>query len=195
MKTLPCPLCRAAVTPVGAPGTGMEQCPDCGVKLRIEVFPAAEKVETPAAPQARSGPGEAACFYHESRRAVVPCDRCGRFLCALCDLPVGGLHLCPACLGSRTQDAALAPLESRRLRPDLIAGYILLLGVLSCGVLFPLTGLAALGVLRRFRNHPPSLVDSSAGRIRLAYVLAVVEVVFGTAFWIAFLAAPQFFSP
>jgi hypothetical protein len=165
------------------------------VELRIEVFPAAEKVEVPAAPQARTDPGEAACFYHESRRAVVPCDRCGRFLCALCDLPVGDLHLCPACLGSRTPGSGPPPLESRRLRPDLIAGYLLLLGLLSCGVLFPLTGLAAFGVLRRFRKHPPSLVDSSEGRIRLAYVLALFELLFGVALWITFLVAPQSLLP
>lgn len=195
MKTLPCPRCRAAVTPVGTPGTGMERCPDCGVELRIEVFPAAEKVESPVAPQTRTGPGEAACFYHESRRAVIPCDRCGRFLCALCDLPVGDLHLCPACLGSGKQEAGVNPLETRRLRPDLIVGYLLLLGLLSCGVLFPITGLAALGVLRRFRTYPPSLVDSSTGRIRLAYVLAVLELLIGAALWIGFFAAPKFFLP
>ena len=28
----------------------------------------------------------------------MPCGRCGRFLCALCDLDIGGRHLCPACV-------------------------------------------------------------------------------------------------
>ena len=30
--------------------------------------------------------GEASCYFHAHKRAAVPCDGCGRFLCSLCDL-------------------------------------------------------------------------------------------------------------
>lgn len=76
----------------------LEHCPQCRIPLRISVFPAATQSETSPATGTPASPGEAVCFNHESRRAVVPCDRCGRFLCALCDLFIGDVHYCPACL-------------------------------------------------------------------------------------------------
>ena len=33
--------------------------------------------------------GESSCFYHPNKRAVVPCDQCGRFLCTLCRVDFG----------------------------------------------------------------------------------------------------------
>ena len=43
-----------------------------------------------------------------------------------------------------------------------IAGTLLLIGILSCGVLLPLSGLGAVIVAWRYRNAPPSRVDASA---------------------------------
>src|SRR3954470_7399428 len=92
-------------------------CPRCREELRISVFPPLFTQSTPAESAGnRAMEGEATCFFHPEKRAERPCDRCGRFLCALCDLPLGARHLCPACLKSGAeQDAALPELVSRRV--------------------------------------------------------------------------------
>src|SRR5262245_9590695 len=80
---------------------GPAHCPTCRVPLHALVFPALFR------PVARGeigerlvSEGEASCYYHPQKKAVLPCSRCGRFLCALCDVDLNGEHLCPSCLES-----------------------------------------------------------------------------------------------
>src|SRR5580658_8979442 len=96
---LTCPSCKVALPPSLYNTPDLYPCPACSIPIRIEVFPAL------SAPQAvgQSGEtilveGESSCFYHPAKRAVVACESCGRFLCALCDLDLNGQHLCPGCL-------------------------------------------------------------------------------------------------
>ncbi len=82
-----------------AAGWTEKPCPICQEKLRVYAFPA---IQGPLV--RRSGAavaameGEAACFFHPHKRAAIPCDGCGRFLCTLCDLQFQGRHFCAACL-------------------------------------------------------------------------------------------------
>src|SRR5438046_1925263 len=73
-------------------------CPACDARLQVEIFPAFLR---PLA-EGQHGEtilveGEASCFYHPRKRAVIPCSACGRFLCALCDVELNNEHLCPVC--------------------------------------------------------------------------------------------------
>ena len=183
MKTPVCPRCSTALPGESAADGTLNHCPKCQVPLRITLLPAAASSPSPASSGTPAHPGEAVCFFHAGRRAEVPCERCGRFLCALCDLPVGREHLCPPCLESGMRDGHSGPLEPRRVRPDLIAGYLLLLGLLSCGLLFPLTGLAATAVAWSYRRSPPSLVDPSLFRLRLLMAAGVFCTLVGMGEW------------
>ena len=69
------------------------------------------------------------------------------------------------------------------MRPDLIAAYLLLLGVLSCGLLFPLTGLAATSVAWIYRHSPPSLVEPSQFRLRLLMAAGIFCTLLGIGEW------------
>jgi hypothetical protein len=40
---------------------------------------------------------QATCFFHPDKAFQACCQRCGRFVCALCDLQLGSEHVCPAC--------------------------------------------------------------------------------------------------
>ena len=75
-------------------------CPGCHAPLLARVFPAfARGGITPGRTAESVGSDEdASCFFHPRKKAVVPCARCGRFLCALCDLEIDGRHLCPTCV-------------------------------------------------------------------------------------------------
>ena len=88
----------------------------------------------PAATRGRRGEavmveGESSCFYHPQKKAVVPCQGCGRFLCALCDCGLHGEHFCPACLEVGRQKGRITRLESQRTLYDAIA---LAVAVLRC---------------------------------------------------------------
>jgi hypothetical protein len=97
-RSIRCPKCALALDSTNS-ANGVE-CPACRSHLTAMFFPAFDN--PPAGISTASGEraleGEAACFFHPEKRAAIACESCGRFLCALCDLPLGARHLCPACL-------------------------------------------------------------------------------------------------
>jgi hypothetical protein len=144
----------------------------------VEVFPALfRETPTPTPPQPILMEGEATCFYHPLKKAVVPCDVCGRFLCALCDLEMDGGHVCPACLETGRTKGKMEKLVDRRLLPDQLAMMFALLPLL---LLWPsLVGAPiALYVVIRYWNSPGGLT-ARRPKLRLAAAggLAVLEIV------------------
>ncbi len=76
-------------------------CTACGAEMRAAVFPAAARaVSQGEAGEPLVDPSESPCFFHEDRRANTACVRCGRFVCALCELPMPPGPYCPECLDS-----------------------------------------------------------------------------------------------
>lgn len=99
--TLPCPACAAPLDPAEWGHWREASCPRCRTTLHGAIFPAWSRPDSqPAGTSDRAAEGEAVCFFHPANRAALTCDRCGRFLCAICDMPVGARHLCPSCLSS-----------------------------------------------------------------------------------------------
>ena len=61
----------------------------------------------------------------------MPCDRCGRFLCRLCDLDFGdGRHLCPECLRAGRAPGGMLELVNERPVRDRVTLLLALLGAL-----------------------------------------------------------------
>src|ERR1041384_5927116 len=94
-----CPHCQSPLAAVNCNTPKPIRCPFCQSLIQVEIFPALFK---PIARGRAAEPdvieGESSCFYHERKKAVTPCDICGRFLCALCDVEINNQHICPACL-------------------------------------------------------------------------------------------------
>ncbi len=93
-------------------------CPNCNTSVQAIVFRAFADALERCSPQPKDGEGEAGCFYHDTSRATITCEECGRFLCALCDLDAGPRHLCPACFNNHTGDPVFV---QRRTLYDSIA--------------------------------------------------------------------------
>jgi len=118
-------VCTSCSTPLPSEYFNMPDflaCPSCNASLLVRAFPALSR------PTARGHAGEriteagqAACFYHPNKTAHVPCEACGRFICALCDVELHGQHLCPSCIESGRRKGALTTLENRRVLWDNIA--------------------------------------------------------------------------
>ncbi len=78
--------------------SGIFKCLGCNSINYVTVFPAALRgIEKGERGEHVIGE-EASCFKHPDHAAVVACDECGIYLCALCDLEIEGRHLCPDCL-------------------------------------------------------------------------------------------------
>lgn len=184
MASIACPKCSAP-WPVDAAQLGaMNSCPICGANVSVMPFPAllrepAIKVQQP---DSILSEGEASCFYHPKKRATVPCGSCGRFLCALCDVQLGGRTLCPSCLEAGRTKGKLSELESNRFLWDTTALVLATVPLLLC--LYPsiLGAPAALVVAIMGWNKPTSVVPRGRWRLWLAILLSTLQI----AGWIVF---------
>jgi hypothetical protein len=151
-------------------------CPACGALIRVEIFPAL--LRPPARGQGGEAimvEGESSCFYHPQKKAVVPCQGCGRFLCALCDCELHGEHFCPACLELGRQKGRITRLENRRTLYDAVALSVAVLPLLIFYFTI-ITAPIALFIALRYWNAPRSIVHRTKVRLVLAIVLATLQI-------------------
>lgn len=159
-------------------------CPACGVPLQVEVFPALFR-KTSAG---RSGEtilveGESSCFYHPQKKAVLPCDGCGRFLCALCDCPFDNRHFCPVCLEAGKNKRKIKSLDNHRPLYDSIA---LALAVFPMLIFYftIITAPMALFVAIRYWKVPQSILHRTKIRFIAAMVISLLQIAAWTALFI-----------
>lgn len=86
---LPCPHCAMDIPA----DSRWESCPNCQKWLQIRVWPIVRQNTNVASALA----DQATCFFHPDKAFQACCQRCGRFVCALCDLQLGAEHVCPTC--------------------------------------------------------------------------------------------------
>lgn len=115
-----CPTCGGDVIPVEME-TEWQYCPSCANRLQIRLWPVGQKSNRAATALS----DQATCFFHPDKSFQACCHRCGRFVCALCDLQLGAEHVCPACFergraGSGTE-AGKAEWRHRDVLDDSIA--------------------------------------------------------------------------
>ncbi|MGH9620733.1 MAG: hypothetical protein ACRD45_13660 [Bryobacteraceae bacterium] len=150
-------------------------CPSCYSGLTIELFPALfRKPEAIDAQVLAPAEGEACCYEHATKRAVSLCNRCGRFLCALCEVEIEGAIWCPACLESKQGAARLRALEKRRTLYDSVA---LALSIWPAVLLYPVivTAPTAIYLAIRHWKTPSSLIPRKKWRFAAALTIACVE--------------------
>lgn len=175
---LHCPGCHAPQPEPGIldPPPEKTACPACGRSLEVILFPARRRAVPPASGAGQSaGVGDAVCFYHAGRTATVPCDRCGRFLCPLCDLEFGRRHYCPRCLETGYQDHDLSLLVHYRVLYDSLALFLAALPMLF--FFFPtlVTAPIVLFIAARYWRAPGSLLPRRRGRMAAAVFLAGLQ--------------------
>ena len=192
-----CPACGFAL-PLDALAHGGEApCPQCRARLRGALFPAFWNPETAAPGLAdHAGEGEAVCFFHPENRAALTCDRCGRFLCEVCDMPLGTRHLCPTCLTSGLGGEKLPELVARRFlwaNTALLAGLLPLVFGLFVWPGFIVTGPAAIfcalfgwkrpGSLPRGRRHWVAVLGLICGVLQLTVLFGMFFLITNSAVW------------
>ena len=172
-----CPQCQTVLVDGAFNQPELRPCPGCGAGLQVEVFPALFRPFTPGrAGEAVILEGESTCFYHPSKKAVRPCEGCGRFLCALCDCELHGQHFCPACLEVGKRKGKIKSLENHRTLYDSIALSLAIYPLL----IFYFTVITApmtLYVAIRYWNAPRSIVHRTKIRYIFAIIIATLQIV------------------
>ena len=174
-----CPQCHRPLPSslFNAPNSG--QCPACSTAINVTVFPALHK-------PLRSGStgehvvmdDEASCFYHPQKKAVVPCDICGRFLCALCDVELHNEHLCPNCLESGQKKGKLKHLDKERILYDNIALRVAIYPLILFFFWFVtiITAPAAIVLSIWYWKRPSSVLPRTKIRFILAILIAFAQI-------------------
>jgi hypothetical protein len=174
-QLIQCPNCRATLMEDFFNLPRLTPCSSCGVPLQVEIYPAFFRKFTPGQKaEAVIVEGESSCFYHSQKKAVRPCDGCGRFLCALCDCELAGQHFCPTCLDVGKTKGKIKSLDNHRTRYDSIALSLAIFPLL----IFYFTLITApmtLFVAIRYWKAPQSIVRSHRVRLVIAIVIALME--------------------
>jgi len=172
---LACSLCN---NPIPAQDWNREHafCASCRAPLAALVFPAF--FSQPVA--ASSGTavleaGEASCFYHPLKQAVVPCDRCGRFLCSLCQVEFLGQNWCPRCIQASSEKGQLAQFDAGRKRYDNLA---LMLATFPALLVWPtiVTAPVTLYLAARYWHAPSSILPRTRIRFYIAILFAILQI-------------------
>ena len=121
---------------------------------------------------------EASCFYHPQKKAVVPCDSCGRFLCALCDVELHDEHLCPNCLESGRKKGNLKHLDKERILYDNIALRVAIYPLILFFFWFVtiITAPAAIVLSIWYWKRPSSVLPRTKIRFILAILIAFAQI-------------------
>lgn len=145
-------------------------CPVCAREVAVTVFPVALRPPRPALPERVVTGQEASCYNHAANRAVFPCDACGRFLCALCNIDTAGGHVCPSCF-----ERGETPALHERVNYDSIALALVTLPMLLCWL--PLiTTPAALFFAFKFWSAPSPVFPRGRWRLWLTVAIAVLQI-------------------
>jgi hypothetical protein len=180
-----CPHCSADIPA----DSGWQSCPYCQKSLQVRVWPAVRQNSSVAIALS----DQATCFFHPDKALQACCQRCGRFVCALCDLQLGAEHVCPACFERGRADsgpeAGKAEWRYRDVLYDSIAvtvgwGWILFWPSIVAAI----PTVIVLHV--KYRKAPRSyLIPRSGWRFWMAYVgLAWVPLLFGVPLTIGWMA-------
>ena len=178
---LRCARCGTRTDPVLA-AQGPVACFTCGDTIHSRVFPAMWRALEVARPEQIVAGDDASCFNHPDNRAAAACQRCGRFICSLCAIPLAGQTLCPSCVEAHargdTPPAAAPVIAPKRVLYGNMALSLALLPLL----VWPLTLLtapAALFVTLRYWRRPLSL----RGGTHLPHIFALVFSLLQIAGW------------
>ena len=166
---LPCPRCQAPLPWQSLRADLAIPCGGCGTSVLGILFPSF--LRDPAKGEAASDlrdETEASCFYHAGKEAVVACENCGRFLCALCQVEIAGRRLCVPCVDSARKSGRLRELTRHRVMYDEIALALAVVPML-CPPLTVFTAPASLFYAVRHWRSPLSILP----RTRVRFVAAI----------------------
>lgn len=179
-----CPRCRTLQPASNINTGGLHPCPGCDTRIRADIFNAFTRLERlDASPESTLVQGDAECFEHPGKKAVVACDACGRLLCDLCRVDLSGRNLCMRCLQSARDKKKIDVLQNRRVLNGALAFHLSFWPVF---MVFPtlITAPAAIFfAVRHWRTPAGALKKPLIGSI-VAFLLAAGQIIGWIVFFI-----------
>lgn len=107
-----CPHCNMVLTSERV-YSGSQTCSKCGGAFEAAVFqPATRKVSVELLAAAGVS-GGSPCAVHSGNAAVANCERCGCFMCSLCNINADGAKYCAGCFERLNAEGALSTSNNR----------------------------------------------------------------------------------
>jgi len=181
-----CPRCSAPLNTTVL-HDGPYTCSYCRKTYDIRVFhPQSRSVAVPQLSQ--QGPDEGTpCAYHARNAAAAACERCGVFICSLCEMTTETGKFCPSCFDRLAQEPAHG--GTTRIRDygsmAMLSAGAGLLFVFFLGI--PGGILAWYYAIKAWRN--PEQSSAGRGRLITAMIIALFDIAFGGLIVYGFIAA------
>jgi len=159
-------------------------------RLQIRLWPAIRQNTSAAAAM----PDQATCFFHPDKAFQACCQRCGRFVCALCDLQLGAEHVCPTCFERGRADSGSNGGQAEWRHRDVLYDSIAVALGWSWIIVWPVIVVAlpaAIFLHAKYRKAPRSyLLPRSGWRFWVAYIgFAWLPLLFAISFYMSRLTA------
>jgi hypothetical protein len=169
-----CPHCEAPLD-LGRLMTGLQRCAVCGRPFQAARFAAPVRPVAVKAMIEAAGEGGTACASHPGNASTSNCQRCGVFMCSLCEIDADEMKLCPACFDRLSAEGALASTRTTFRDYGRQASTLALAGVplMAFGVVLgPAAAFYGIRSLRQLRA-----MGESGGRTRatLSIVAGLLE--------------------
>jgi len=162
-----------------------QSCPYCQKWLQIRIWPIVRQNTNSVSALS----DQATCFFHPDKAFQACCQRCGRFVCALCDLQLGAEHVCPTCFERGRADSGVEAGKAEWRYRDVLYDSIALTVGWVWILVWPVIVAALPAVIFlhvKYRKAPRSyLIARSAWRFWAAYAGLV---------WLPLLLASSFFA-
>jgi hypothetical protein len=137
-----CPRCRR-VLPEAWVNNGQIVCPECGGDFEATLFQPVEQKAAAVRIIDESPEGANLCANHARNAAVTSCQRCGLFICSLCEMNVGSGSFCPSCFSRLQKEGGLQDAAKSYLDYTLMGRSAIIIGILMWPLAI-LTGLLAM---------------------------------------------------
>ncbi len=152
-------------------------CERCGTSIRVFSFPALYHSEHQEVAKEVDNEDDASCFFHDTKKAVDSCGKCGRFICSICDMNIGSSHFCPECVASGRSKKKGDLLKMEAPLHDNIALLIALLGCVFGLMYFGfILGPIALFLVLRNWNKLDTIVPRMKWRFIIATFVALTAI-------------------
>lgn len=134
-----CPLCEVPLS-IELLRTGVVECVACRRPFEATLFQPVDRRPQQVETLAVTPDGVAnACANHARNAAVTSCQRCGLFICSLCDMNVGEGSFCPTCFDRVRAEGGL---KSASMRYRDFAGTARAIAVVGLFMSFAFMGIA-----------------------------------------------------